>query len=167
MMILGIDPGISLTGWGVIEATSRDKINPIQYGCIKTMPPSILIERLQSINTELQSIINKYKPEAVAIEELFFLKAAKSVASVGQARGAILLTVSMNKLPLFEYNPRIVKMTLTGYGSADKYQMQHMVKSFLKLKEIPKPDDSADALAIAICHVNTIKWNSSKSSNKN
>ncbi|GHT37348.1 crossover junction endodeoxyribonuclease RuvC [Endomicrobiia bacterium] len=160
MRTLGIDPGISLTGWGVIEAVSRDKINCIQCGCIKTMPPHTLIERLQTINAELQSIINKYKPEAIAIEELFFLKAAKSIASIGQARGAILLTISMNKLPLFEYNPRTVKMALVGYGSADKYQMQHMVKTFLKLEEIPKPDDIADALAIAICHINTIKWNS-------
>jgi crossover junction endodeoxyribonuclease RuvC len=159
MRILGIDPGISLTGWGVIEAISRDKINPIEYGCIKTMPSSALIERLQSINTQLQSIINKYSPNAIAIEELFFLKAARSVASVGQARGAILLTVSMNALALFEYNPRTVKMALTGYGSADKYQMQHMVKTFLNLKEIPRPDDAADALAIAICHFYTIKWN--------
>jgi crossover junction endodeoxyribonuclease RuvC len=160
MIILGIDPGISLSGWGVIEALSRDKVNLVAYGCIKTMPPTILAERLQYINLQLQSIINKYKPQVVAIEELFFLKAAKNVASVGQARGAIILTVSMNNLPLFEYNPRLVKMALTGYGSADKYQMQHMVKIFLKLKEIPKPDDAADALAIAICHVNTMKWDS-------
>jgi crossover junction endodeoxyribonuclease RuvC len=159
MIILGIDPGISLTGWGVIEAISRDKINPIDYGCIKTIPQVTLIERLQSINTQLQSIINKYNPKAVAIEELFFLKAAKSVTSIGQARGAILLTISMNKLPLFEYNPRTVKMAITGYGFADKYQMQHMVKTFLNLKEIPSPDDAADALAIAICHINTIRWN--------
>ncbi|MDR3256590.1 MAG: crossover junction endodeoxyribonuclease RuvC [Endomicrobium sp.] len=158
MIVLGIDPGLLLTGWGIIEALSRDKINPIQYGCIKTMPSTSLIQRLQNINIELQCIIDKYKPEVAAIEELFFLKAAKSVAAVGQARGAIVLTVSLNKIPLFEYNPRLVKMALTGYGSADKYQMQHMVKTFLRLKEIPKPDDAADALAIAICHVNTIKW---------
>jgi crossover junction endodeoxyribonuclease RuvC len=158
MIVLGIDPGLSLTGWGVIEALSRDKITLIQYGCIKTMPPAPLIERLQIVHNKLQSIINIYNPEVVAIEELFFLKAAKSIASVGQSRGAITLTVSMNKIPLFEYNPRCVKMALTGYGSADKHQMQQMVKTFLKLKEIPKPDDAADALAMAICHINSIKW---------
>ncbi|MDR3306327.1 MAG: crossover junction endodeoxyribonuclease RuvC [Endomicrobium sp.] len=158
MIVLGIDPGLSLTGWGVVEALSRDQINPIQHGCIKTMPPAPLIERLQIVHDELQFIINRYKPEVVAIEELFFLKASKSAASVGQSRGAIVLTVSMNKIPLFEYNPRCVKMALTGYGSADKHQMQHMVKTFLKLKEIPKPDDTADALAMAICHISTIKW---------
>jgi crossover junction endodeoxyribonuclease RuvC len=158
MIVLGIDPGLSLTGCGIVEALSRDKISLVQYGCIKTMPPAPLIERLQIVHDELQSVIDKYKPDVVAIEELFFLKAAKSVASVGQSRGAIVLTVSMNKIPLFEYNPRCVKMALTGYGSADKHQMQHMIKTFLKLKEIPKPDDSADALAMAICHINTIKW---------
>ncbi|MDR1087446.1 MAG: crossover junction endodeoxyribonuclease RuvC [Endomicrobium sp.] len=158
MIVLGIDPGLSLTGWGVVEALCRDKITLIQYGCIKTIPLAPLIERLQIVHNDLQSIINKYNPEVVAIEELFFLKAAKSVASVGQSRGAIALTVSMNKIPLFEYNPRCVKIALTGYGSADKHQMQQMVKTFLKLKEIPKPDDAADALAMAICHINTIKW---------
>jgi crossover junction endodeoxyribonuclease RuvC len=158
MIVLGIDPGLSLTGWGIVEAFSRDKISLVQYGCIKTMPPAPLIDRLQIVHDELQTVIGKYKPDVVAIEELFFLKVAKSVASVGQSRGAIVLTVSMNKIPLFEYNPRCVKMALTGYGSADKHQMQHMVKTFLKLKEIPKPDDSADALAMAICHINTIKW---------
>lgn len=159
MIVLGIDPGLSLTGWGILEAFSRDKINPVQYGCIKTISLMPLMQRLQNINTELQSVIDKYKPEAVAIEELFFLKAAKSVAAVGQTRGAIILTVSLNKIPLFEYNPKRVKIALTGYGSADKYQIQHMVKTFLRLKEIPKPDDAADALAIAVCHVNTIRWN--------
>jgi crossover junction endodeoxyribonuclease RuvC len=162
MIVLGIDPGLSLTGWGVVEALSKDKINAIQYGCIKTMHPAPLIERLHTLHDELQSVINRYKPEVVAVEELFFLKASKTVASVGQSRGAIVLTVSMNKIPLFEYNPRCVKIALTGYGSADKHQMQHMVKTFLKLKEIPKPDDAADALAMAICHINTIKWTNNK-----
>ncbi|MDR3124547.1 MAG: crossover junction endodeoxyribonuclease RuvC [Endomicrobium sp.] len=158
MIILGIDPGLSLTGWGIIEAVSRDKMHALKYGYIKTSPPATLIERLQAVHDNLQDIIDTYKPEVVAIEEIFFLKAAKSVAAVGQSRGAIVLTVSMNKIPLFEYNPRSVKVALTGYGSADKYQIQHMVKTFLKLKEIPKPDDTADALAMAICHINTIRW---------
>jgi crossover junction endodeoxyribonuclease RuvC len=158
MVILGIDPGLSLTGWGIIEAVSRDKMHALKYGCIKTKSSTPLIERLQSVHDNLQDIIDTYKPEVVAIEEIFFLKAAKSVTAVGQSRGAIVLTVSMNNIPLFEYNPRSVKVALTGYGSADKYQMQHMVKTFLKLKEIPKPDDTADALAMAICHINTIRW---------
>ena len=158
MVILGLDPGLSLTGWGIIEAVYRDKMHALKYGCIKTSPPATLIERLQVVHDNLEDIIDTYKPDVVAIEEIFFLKAAKSVAAVGQSRGAILLTISMNKIPLFEYNPRSVKIALTGYGSADKYQIQHMVKTFLKLKEIPKPDDAADALAMAICHINTIRW---------
>jgi crossover junction endodeoxyribonuclease RuvC len=165
MIILGIDPGISLTGWGVVEAFSRDEINPLHYGCIKTMPSIPLIQRLQTINTELQSVIDKYKPGVAAIEELFFFKVTKSIAAVGQARGAIILTASLNKIPLFEYNPKSVKIALTGYGSADKYQMQRIVKTFLRLKEIPKPDDAADALAIAVCHINTINWNANNNNN--
>jgi len=155
MIVLGIDPGISLTGWGVIDAVTRDKILPVNYGCIKTKANISVIERLQNINTELQAIIDKYAPEVVAIEQLFFLKKAASVAQIGQARGAIVLTVALNNIKLFEYNPRSVKIALTGYGSADKYQMQHMVKTMLRLKEIPQPDDAADALAMAICHINT------------
>jgi crossover junction endodeoxyribonuclease RuvC len=158
MIVLGIDPGLSLTGWGVVRAFSRDKINPIKYGCIKTIPRASLIQRLQIINTELQFIIDKYKPDAAAVEELFFSKSARSIGAVGQARGVIILTVSLNKIPFFEYNPRLVKMALTGYGSAGKYQMQHMIKTLLKFKDIPKPDDAADALAIAVCHISSIKW---------
>jgi crossover junction endodeoxyribonuclease RuvC len=156
MIVMGIDPGLSLTGWSVIEAFSRDEIVPVDYGYVKTASSSKLVQRLQNINFELQAIIDKYKPVAVAIEELFFSKTSRSIAYLGQARGAIVLTVSLNKVPLFEYNPRFVKMALTGYGSASKYQMQQMVKTFLKLKEIPKPDDVADALAMTICHINAM-----------
>ncbi|MDR3113541.1 MAG: crossover junction endodeoxyribonuclease RuvC [Endomicrobium sp.] len=159
MIVLGIDPGLSLTGWGVIEALSRDKITPLNYGCIRTKPTQTLIERLQNINTDLQAIINKYKPSVAAIEQLFFLKKAASVAQVGQARGAIVLTLALNKIKLFEYNPRSVKIALTGYGSADKFQMQNMVKNALRLKDVPKPDDAADALAMAVCHVHTANSN--------
>ncbi|MCL2335571.1 MAG: crossover junction endodeoxyribonuclease RuvC [Endomicrobia bacterium] len=155
MIVLGIDPGLSLTGWGAVQAQSRDKIIPLQYGCIRTKPSETLPQRLHNINIELQKLIDTYRPEVVAIEELFFLKESSVVAAVGQARGAIVLTVALNGIKLFEYNPRLVKMALTGYGSADKHQMQHMVKTLLRLKEIPKPDDAADALAMAICHINT------------
>ncbi|MCL2390183.1 MAG: crossover junction endodeoxyribonuclease RuvC [Endomicrobia bacterium] len=158
MIVLGIDPGLSLTGWGIIEAKSANNLSALNYGCITTPPKESLIDRLKFINLELQSVIDKYKPEVAAIEQLFFLKKSASVALVSQARGAIVLTLALNKIPVFEYNPRLVKIALTGYGSADKYQMQHMIKTFLKLKEIPKPDDAADALAIAVCHINTAKY---------
>jgi crossover junction endodeoxyribonuclease RuvC len=157
MIILGIDPGLSVTGWGVTEAFSRDKINLIEYGCIKTAHSIPLGQRLRSINMELQLVIDKYRPDAVAIEELFFFKISKGTMSLWQARGAIVLTISLNKIPLFEYNPKLVKIALTGYGSSDKYQIQYMVKTLLKLKNMPTPDDAADALAIAMCHINSIK----------
>ncbi|AKL97939.1 crossover junction endodeoxyribonuclease RuvC [Endomicrobium proavitum] len=160
MIVLGIDPGIETTGWGVVKSIEREKIIPVSYGAILTTSKESLIERLQSINKQLQEVINKYKPNVVAIEQLFFLKRAATVAQVGQARGAIVLTIAQNKLPLYEYNPRSVKISLTGYGSADKQQMQRMVQSALGLKEIPRPDDAADALAMAICHLNSTKYNS-------
>ena len=157
MIVLGIDPGLSITGWGITEAFSRDKINLMEYGCIKTTHSMPLTQRLLNINIELQSIIDKYKPNAVAIEELFFLKTSKSIVSLGETRGAIILTISLNRIPLFEYNPKLVKIALTGYGSADKCQIQYMVKTLLKLENIPTPDDAADALAIAMCHISSIK----------
>jgi crossover junction endodeoxyribonuclease RuvC len=155
-VVLGIDPGLSLTGWGVVLKNGADKISLIEYGCVKTDTSKKLVDRLKSIYLTLTEIIQKHKPELMAIEELFFMKRASSVAQVGQARGAILLSAAMENLPVFEYNPRHVKMALTGYGSADKNQIQQMVKLLLRLKEIPKPDDSADALALAICHINSV-----------
>ncbi|MDR2666050.1 MAG: crossover junction endodeoxyribonuclease RuvC [Endomicrobium sp.] len=157
MIVLGIDPGLSITGWGVTEAFSRDKINLVEYGCIKTTHSTPMTQRFLNINTELQSIIDKYKPNVVAIEKLFFLKTSKSIVSLGETRGVIILTISLNKIPLFEYNPKLVKIALTGYGSADKRQIQYMVKTLLKLENIPTPDDAADALAIAMCHISSIK----------
>jgi crossover junction endodeoxyribonuclease RuvC len=158
MIVLGIDPGLSMAGWGVVSKGQKDRISLLEYGCIKTYPSTCLAERLKFLYTEIQSVIIKYKPEVVAVEEIFFLKGSKVIATVGQARGALISAVAINKIPVFEYNPIIVKIALTGYGSADKHQMQHMVKSILGLKEIPKPDDSADALAMAICHLNTNRY---------
>jgi crossover junction endodeoxyribonuclease RuvC len=130
----------------------------LEYGCIKTKPDQPLTERLKIIHLTLQEIIQKYRPAEMAIEELFFSKEARTVAAVCQARGVILLTAGQASLPVHEYNPRHVKISLTGYGSADKNQMQQMVKVFLRLKEIPRPDDAADALAIAVCHLHCKKW---------
>ncbi|MBN1823552.1 MAG: crossover junction endodeoxyribonuclease RuvC [Endomicrobiales bacterium] len=155
MIILGVDPGLSMTGWGLIRSRERDDISLVCYGCIKTRSGNALAERLGEIHAELERIIDEHKPEEMAVEELFFSKEARTVASVGQARGAIILTAAVKKLRVFEYNPRHIKMALTGYGSAQKIQIQSMVKTLLKLKEIPKPDDAADALAVAVCHVHT------------
>ena len=158
MIILGVDPGLSLTGWGLIQAADRNKISLVGYGCIRTKPSQKLGERVKSIYQDLLNIIQAHKPEALALEELFFSKEARTVAAVAQARGVVLLSAAVSNIPIYEYNPRHVKISITGYGSADKNQMQQMVKALLKMKEIPKPDDAADALAIAMCHLNTVKW---------
>lgn len=147
-----------MTGWGVVNARTRESISLIAYGCIKTKPSETLTERLKTIHLTVKGLIAEHHPDEMAIEELFFSKEARTVAYVGQARGAIIVAAAMSNLPVNEYNPRLIKMALTGYGSADKSQMQHMVKTFLRLKEIPRPDDAADALAMAICHLHTRKW---------
>jgi len=157
MVILGVDPGLSLTGWGVLNEQSGT-LTMAEYGCVRTKPKDALPERLKIIYATLSAVIRKYSPSAVAVEELFFSKEARTVAAVSQARGVILLAAANENIPVFEYNPRHVKIALTGYGSADKNQMQQMVKTFLRLKEIPTPDDSADALAIAICHSHTLRF---------
>jgi len=159
MIILGVDPGLSFTGWGLVKSAGPDSLSMISYGCIKTKPNQPITERLKIIYQTITELIKEYHPVEMAIEELFFLKEARTVASVGQARGAVLVAAAVENLPVYEYNPRHVKMSLTGYGSADKSQMQKMVKTILRLTEIPKPDDSADALAIAMCHINMKKMN--------
>ncbi|MBN1622688.1 MAG: crossover junction endodeoxyribonuclease RuvC [Endomicrobiales bacterium] len=163
MKVLGIDPGLSITGWGIVFQDNRDKLSLSDYGCIKTDSKSSLVDRLKIIHISLHEIITRNQPDIMAIEELFFSKEARSVASVGQARGSILTTASIANLPVYEYNPRHVKIALTGYGAADKNQIQQMVKTLLFLKDIPKPDDAADALAIAICHFHTNKLRIQKS----
>jgi crossover junction endodeoxyribonuclease RuvC len=166
MIVLGIDPGLSITGWGLISAGQArggarldGRISLIEYGAIRTSPKNCLTDRLKTIHSSLQQIIKKNSPDVVAMEELFFLKRARTVAQVSQARGCILIAVAMNNIPVFEYNPRRVKIAITGYGSAEKRQIQFMVKGLLGLKEIPEPDDAADALAMAICHLNSVNWN--------
>jgi crossover junction endodeoxyribonuclease RuvC len=158
MIVLGVDPGLSMTGWGFVAADGRNSLSMLQYGCIRTKPAQTLTERLKFIHHTLQQIIRDNHPDEMAIEELFFSKEARTVAAVGQARGVILLTAGMENLPIHEYNPRYIKMSMTGYGSADKSQMQHMVKTLLRLREIPQPDDAADAIAMAVCHLHTRKW---------
>jgi len=161
MIILGIDPGTATTGYGVIE-TEGNTFRVIDYGCILTKANSPLEERLEKINLELEILIKKYQPYEVAVEELFFSNNAKTAMAVGQARGVVLLTCKKNHCAIAEYTPNQVKNAICGYGKADKCQVQNMVKMFLNLKEVPKPDDAADALAIAICHANSRKMNSIK-----
>jgi crossover junction endodeoxyribonuclease RuvC len=149
MRILGIDPGIGRCGWGMVEVHGS-KLRAQAYGCIETSSKKEIPERLKEIYAEISKLIKTHKPDALAIEELFFNTNAKTAFVVGQARGVILLAAAENNLNISIYTPLQVKMALTGYGHAEKTQVGKMVKSLLSLKEVPKPDDTADALAIAL-----------------
>ena len=152
-IILGVDPGIADTGFGVISLNGNN-FSSIACGSIKTKAGQPTGQRLKIIHQDLQFLIKKYKPEVVGIEILFFAKNVKTAMAVSQARGVILLTIAQANLPIKEFTPLQVKIGLTGYGKASKKQIQEVVKTILKLKNIPKPDDAADALAIAICAAN-------------
>jgi crossover junction endodeoxyribonuclease RuvC len=154
MIILGIDPGIAITGYGVIKYEGN-KFNVIDYGAVTTEAKIPMPQRLSVINIELSALIEKYKPDAFAVEELFFNKNVKTALTVGHARGVILFTAYNHGLNIFEYTPLQVKQAVVGYGRAEKQQIQQMVKILLNLREIPKPDDVADALAIALCHAHS------------
>lgn len=156
MIILGIDPGIGRCGWAVIE-TSGNKLKPIDYGCIETSPKRTTEKRLEEIYFQISKTIKKHKPDVLAIEELFFGNNSKTAMVVGEARGVALLTSAQNNLDLAVYKPVEIKLALTGFGRAEKNQVGIMVKTILGLKEIPKLDDTADALAVAITHAFSYK----------
>lgn len=155
MIIMGIDPGTAIVGYGIIKYENR-KIEVLDYGCIYTDKGLDMSKRLNIIYSELDKLIEKYNPVSIAIEEIFYFKNNKTVISVSQARGVILLCCERNKVKTASYTPLQVKMGITGYGRAEKKQIQLMVQRMLKLEEIPKPDDAADALAIALTHVNNM-----------
>ncbi len=150
MIILGVDPGTATTGIGVIEGERKKGFKCIHYTCITTPANSPIDQRIKTIYTELTEFINEYKPQILAVEELFFNNNPKTVMSVGRVGGVIILASALNNLELREYTPLEVKMAICGYGRAEKIQVQKMVAMTLRLKEIPKPDDAADALAIAL-----------------
>lgn len=156
MRILGIDPGIGRTGWGVIDVQGA-AFNVESFGCIETPKDMAMEKRLQALYEAIIKICKEYKPDALAIEELFFNKNVTTALIVGQARGVVLLAASQHGLPIGVYTPLQVKIAVTGYGRGDKAQVGHMVKSILKLPSIPKPDDTADALAIALTHAFSAK----------
>ena len=154
MLILGVDPGLAIVGWGVVEYVGN-KFNTVAYGAITT-PAGIDVEmRILQIYDGLDAIIKKYKPTDMAIEELFFNTNQKTAIAVAEARGAILLCGMKNNVPMFEYTPLQVKQAVVGYGRADKKQVIAMTNMILELKKTPKLDDTSDALAIAICHAHT------------
>lgn len=151
MIILGIDPGLATVGWGVVQF-AKSRFTPLAYGAIQTKPGVAVEERLTQIFDALSEIIRRYAPEVVAVEELFFTNNITTGIVVAEARGVILLCARRHGLPVYEYTPMQVKSAVTGYGRAEKAQVMAMVTMLLGLKETPHPDDTADALAIAICH---------------
>lgn len=154
MRIIGIDPGIAIVGFGIIEKQGN-KLIPIQYGCIKTEAHTREALRLKQIYNAMTTLLEKYKPEALAVEKLYFNRNVTTAFSVGQARGVIVLAGEEAGLPLYEYTPLQVKQSVVGYGQAEKKQMQEMVRVLLSLPSAPKPDDVADALGVAITHAHS------------
>lgn len=151
MIILGIDPGYAIVGYGVLDYDGN-KFKVIEYGAITTDASMDMFDRLKSIYDDLNTVIHRTKPDFMAIEELFFNNNQKTAINVAQARGVLLLAAMNNNIKIAEYTPLQVKQAVAGYGRADKNQVQQMVKLLLGLESVPKPDDTADAVAIAICH---------------
>lgn len=158
MIILGIDPGTAIVGYSVIEKDGSE-ITVKDYGCIFTKKEIAMPYRLMKISSDLKKLIKKYKPDEMAVEDLFFFKNLKTAVTVSQARGVIIVAGVQSKISVFEYTPLQVKQAVCGYGKASKMQVQQMVKMVYNLKQIPKPDDAADALAVAYCHANTLQIN--------
>lgn len=161
MIILGIDPGTARLGYGVIKLkaqkekhkTDKTIVKAIDYGCIITKPDLTDGERLRKINNELNNLIKKHKPNVLAVENIYFFKNLKTAMPVSQAKGVVLLTAAKKKIPVYEFTPLQVKMAVSGYGRAEKKQVQKMIKVLLNLEEVPKTDDAADALGVALCYV--------------
>lgn len=151
MRILGIDPGYATIGYGIIEYDNF-RFKTIAYGAVTTTPDKVFSDRLCDIYNDISTLINEYKPDSFSIEKLYFNTNTTTAIDVAQARGVILLAARKAGLDIFEYTPLQVKQSITGYGRAEKHQVMEMVKNLLQLKSVPKPDDTADALALAICH---------------
>ena len=150
MIVLGIDPGTARLGYGVVERQGS-RLTMLDYGCLETTNDRPLEQRLLLIHEGIDDLIETWRPEVVGVERLFFNKNVQTAMAVGQARGVVLLTAAQHGLPLQEYGPHEVKQAVTGYGKAPKDQVQRMVQMVLSMEELPKPDDAADALAVAVC----------------
>jgi len=155
LIILGIDPGYAILGYGVLE-TIGHKRRVLDYGVVETPKEMAFPERLDRLYQGMRALCQNYKPDHIAFEELFFARNAKTAVQVGSGRGVALLAAQQHTSLLYEYTPMQIKLAVTGNGHADKKQMQQMVKILLNLKSIPKPDDAADALGVAICHSNVV-----------
>lgn len=156
MIIMGIDPGFAITGYGIVKYEGN-RFTSVDYGAITTESSMDLPKRLLILYNGLKEIIEKYRPEAISIEELFFNKNIKTALAVGHGRGVAVLAAAQSGVEVFEYTPLQVKQSIVGYGRAEKAQVQQMVKAILNLPAIPKPDDVADALAVAVCHAHSYR----------
>lgn len=160
MLVIGIDPGTATTGYGLVREREADStLECVAYGVVTTPAGVPLPKRLQTIHRELKNVISLHRPDSGAVEKLFFQKNVSTAMSVGQGRGVAMLALADCGLEVGEYTPREVKQAVAGYGGADKKQMQEMVRTLLELDTVPKPDDAADALAVAICHLYSRKMN--------
>jgi crossover junction endodeoxyribonuclease RuvC len=157
MLVIGIDPGTASTGYGLIRQHSDGQLHLIDYGLISTAAGQPLPSRLLDLYTSLTDVLKHFKPDFAAVEKLFFQRNVSTALMVGQARGVALLALAMANVSIDEYTPSEVKLAVSGYGNADKQQMQAMVKALLVMDHVPKPDDAADALAVAICHCHSHK----------
>ena len=156
MIVIGIDPGLARTGYGVLSTGARYPA-PLTFGCIETGSEGIREERLLEIHTRISDLLDEYDPAWVAVERLFFSRNTTSAMQVSEARGVLLLAAAQHKVPVAEYTPNQVKQAVTGSGRADKHQVQEMMRRLLRLEEVPRPDDAADGLAIALCHINMVQ----------
>ncbi len=159
MLVLGIDPGTATTGYGLVREEAGE-LESLAYGVVETPPTLTLPERLQLIYRELRLLVAQYQPSSAAVEKLYFSRNVRTAMSVGQARGVALLALADSGLQLGEYAPLEIKRAVTGYGRADKQQVQEMVRALLNLEEVPRPDDAADGLAVAICHLHALRLQS-------
>lgn len=157
-VILGIDPGTAITGYGVVTQDARGDLVLLACGVVRTQPDVAMPKRLQEIFLDVQNLIREFAPDEVAIEKLFFGRNVTTAISVGQARGVALLAAALNDIPVAEYTPAEIKQAISGYGNAEKRQVQEMVQRLLGLDAPPQPDDAADGVAIALCHLQTLNW---------
>jgi crossover junction endodeoxyribonuclease RuvC len=155
VLVLGVDPGTATTGYGLIQENAGGELQLLRFGVFETRADEPMPVRLQSLHQDLSAVIRLTRPDEMAVEELFFSRNVTTALSVGQARGVVLLAAAQAGLPVYEYKPAQVKQALVGYGRAGKAQMQEMVRMMLGLSEVPRPDDAADAIAVAICHLHS------------
>jgi len=159
MLVIGIDPGTAITGYGLVDEQQNGTLKVVDYGVIETPANMEMPQRLLQLYKELKQLTLLHHPDSGAVEKLFFQKNVRTAISVGQGRGVAILALAEAGIPIGEYTPLEIKQAIAGYGGADKAQMQYMVKALLELGEIPHPDDAADALAVAICHIHHRRFN--------